>query len=76
MGKRPLDILNNALGKPVLIKLKGNRSFRGTLDGYDIHMNLVLDNAEELLRDESNNDSVKKLGSVVVRGDNVVYISP
>ena len=76
MGKRPLDILNNALGKPVLIKLKGNRSFRGTLDGYDIHMNLVLDNAEELLKDESNNDSVKKLGSVVVRGDNVVYISP
>ncbi|MCD4845968.1 MAG: small nuclear ribonucleoprotein [Methanosarcinales archaeon] len=76
MGKRPLDILNNALGKPVIIKLKGNRSFRGTLDGYDIHMNLVLDNAEELLKDESNNDSVKKLGSVVVRGDNVVYISP
>lgn len=76
MGKRPLDILNNALGKPVIIKLKGNRSFRGTLDGYDIHMNLVLDNAEELLNDESNNEKIKKLGSVVVRGDNVVYISP
>jgi len=76
MGKRPLDILNNALGKPVIIKLKGNRSFRGTLDGYDIHMNLVLDNAEELLNDESNNENIKKLGSVVVRGDNVVYISP
>ncbi|KAF5422192.1 MAG: putative snRNP Sm-like protein [ANME-2 cluster archaeon HR1] len=76
MGKRPLDILNNALGKPVIIKLKGNRSFRGTLDGYDIHMNLVLDNAEELLNNESNDENIKKLGSVVVRGDNVVYISP
>ncbi len=48
MGKRPLDILNNALGNPVIIKLKGERIFRGTLEGYDIHMNLVLDNAEEL----------------------------
>jgi small nuclear ribonucleoprotein len=76
MGKRPLDILNNALGKPVIIKLKGNRSFRGTLDGYDIHMNLVLDDAEELLNNESNDENIKKLGSVVVRGDNVVYISP
>jgi len=76
MGKRPLDILNNALGKPVIIKLKGNRSFRGTLDGYDVHMNLVLDNAEELSLDESNNENVKKLGTVVIRGDNVVYISP
>lgn len=72
MGNRPLDILNKSLGKPVIIKLKGERSFRGTLDGYDIHMNLVLDEAEEL----SSGDSVKKLGTVVVRGDNVVYISP
>ncbi len=38
MGKRPLDILNNTLGKPVIIKLKGERIFRGTLEGYDIHM--------------------------------------
>lgn len=72
MGNRPLDVLNNALGKPVIIKLKGDRSFRGTLEGYDIHMNLVLNNAEEL----SNGESVRKTGTVVVRGDNVVYISP
>ncbi|MBW6518685.1 MAG: small nuclear ribonucleoprotein [ANME-2 cluster archaeon] len=72
MGKRPLDILNNTLGKSVIIKLKGERIFRGTLEGYDIHMNLVLENAEELKEGESE----KKLGTVVVRGDNVVYISP
>lgn len=72
MGNRPLDVLNTALGKPVIIKLKGERSFRGTLEGYDIHMNLVLTNAEEL----SNGESIKKTGTVVVRGDNVVYISP
>ncbi|HUV82164.1 MAG TPA: LSM domain-containing protein, partial [archaeon] len=34
--------------------------------------NLVLNDAEEL----SNGESVKKPGTVVVRGDNVVYISP
>ncbi|MCD4766912.1 MAG: small nuclear ribonucleoprotein [Methanosarcinales archaeon] len=72
MGKRPLDILNNTLGKPVIIKLKGERIFRGTLEGYDIHMNLVLDNAKEL----SDSENEKTLGTVVIRGDNVVYISP
>jgi small nuclear ribonucleoprotein len=72
MGNRPLDVLNTALGKPIIIKLKGDRSFRGTLEGYDIHMNLVLDNAEEL----SEVENAKKLGTIVVRGDNVVYISP
>ncbi len=71
MGNRPLDILNNALNKSVLIRLKGSREFRGELQGYDMHMNLVLAKAEEIKENES-----KKLGTVVVRGDNIVFISP
>jgi small nuclear ribonucleoprotein len=71
MGNRPLDILNNALNKSVLIRLKGTREFRGELQGYDMHMNLVLSNAEEIKETES-----RKLGTVVVRGDNIVFISP
>jgi small nuclear ribonucleoprotein len=71
MGNRPLDILNNALNKSVLVRLKGAREFRGELQGYDMHMNLVLANAEEIKENEA-----KKLGTVVVRGDNIVFISP
>lgn len=71
MGNRPLDILNDTLNKPVLVRLKGAREFRGELQGYDMHMNLVLANAEEMKENET-----KTLGTVVVRGDNIVYISP
>ncbi len=71
MGNRPLDALGEALNATVLVKLKGAREFRGTLMGYDMHMNLVLDDAEELLEDD-----LRKLGTLVVRGDNVVYVSP
>jgi small nuclear ribonucleoprotein len=35
-------------------------------------MNLVLKNAEELI----NNEVVRKLDVTIVRGDNVIYISP
>jgi small nuclear ribonucleoprotein (snRNP)-like protein len=35
-------------------------------------MNLVLDNAEEL----RDGEVVSKFSSVVIRGDNVVYVSP
>jgi len=42
MGQRPLDILNESLNGPVIVKLKDGRVFRGELQGYDIHMNLVL----------------------------------
>ncbi len=69
---RPLDVLNRSLNTSVLVRLKGGREFRGVLDGYDIHMNLVLINAEEI----QDGEVVKKLGSVVIRGDTVVFVSP
>ncbi|MEM0202846.1 MAG: LSm family protein [Archaeoglobaceae archaeon] len=72
MSVRPLDILNRSLKSPVIVRLKGGREFRGTLDGYDIHMNLVLLNAEEI----QGGEVVKKVGSVIIRGDTVVFISP
>jgi len=72
MAKRPLDVLNKALQTPVLVRLKGGREFRGILNGYDIHMNLVLENAEEI----QNGEVVRKLGSVIIRGDTVVFVSP
>ncbi|AKB84411.1 MULTISPECIES: LSm family protein [Methanococcoides] len=72
MGNRPLDILNDALNTSVIVRLKGTREFRGILQGYDVHMNLVLDEAEEL----SEGEVVRKIGGVVIRGDNVVYVSP
>jgi len=72
MTKRPLDILDHVLNRqPVLVSLKGGREIRGVLQGYDVHMNLVLDKAEEM-----ENGQVQKVGTLIVRGDNVIYISP
>jgi len=69
---RPLDVLGRALNSQVLIKLKGGREFRGVLESFDMHMNLVLNDAEELESGESS----RRLGVVLIRGDNIVYISP
>ena len=69
---KPLDIMKQAIGKNVIVVLKGKREYRGVLDGYDPHMNLVLKNAEELVSGES----VGRTATIIVRGDNVIYISP
>jgi len=55
----------------VLVKLRGERAVRGKLFSFDQHMNLVLKDAEEISIGEE-----KGLGTIVVRGDNVVLVSP
>ena len=69
---KPLSVLQGAINKNVIVELKGKREYRGVLDGYDPHMNVVLKNAEEFV----NGESVRKLSTAIVRGDNVIYISP
>lgn len=72
MTPRPLDILDQVLNRqPVIISLKGGREIRGILQGYDVHMNLVLDRAEEEV-----DGTAQKLGTLIVRGDNVIYVTP
>jgi len=65
-------VLDDSNYKIVLIKLKGNKTIRGNLLGFDQHMNLLLDQSEEIHSDGES----KSLGSIDVRGDNVVMISP
>jgi len=72
MAEAATKILEESLGKTVLIKLRGNRKLRGKLEGFDQHMNLVLEDAEDI----STPDKTLKLGRIIVRGDNVILISP
>ena len=67
-----VKILEESLGRVVLIKLKGGKVFRGSLQGFDQHMNLTLSDSQEILSDDKTED----LGTIIVRGDNVILISP
>ena len=61
MTGRPLDVLEESLGEVVTVQLKGGEIYEGELSGYDQHMNLVIDEGED---------------TTIIRGDNVVSISP
>ena len=72
MSEMTTEILQESLGKTVLVRLKGGKSLRGKLRGFDQHLNLVLDDTE----DTTDTEKTKKLGVLIVRGDNVIIISP
>ena len=65
-------VLERSLGKTVLIKLRGGRILRGTLEGFDQHVNLVLKDAENI----SDSENSEMIGTIILRGDNVIMISP
>ena len=71
-SERPLDALNAARGKRVIVELKNNKQIIGKLKAFDIHINTVLDEAEE----RANGEVKRKLGTVFIRGDTIVIISP
>lgn len=71
--EKPLKILHESLNNRIIVELRGGRGYHGILDGYDVpHMNLVLKNVEEIV----NGQIVRKHEKVIVRGDNIIYISP
>ena len=71
--EKPLKILHASLNNRVMVELRSGRGYHGTLDGYDVpHMNLVLKNAEEII----NGEAKAKHNAVIVRGDNIIYVSP
>jgi len=67
----PLQALEKSLNQRVVLSLKDHRVLEGTLAGFDEHMNLVLTDAQE-----TSAGATRAVGTVVLRGNNVVSISP
>ena len=71
MQERPIDALDKARGKRILIKLKNGEELTGILRAFDLHLNIWIDEAEL-----TKSDVRIKLGTVLIRGDTIVYASP
>jgi small nuclear ribonucleoprotein len=63
-------LMTNSKDKVVLLRLRNNKTIQGTLKDFDIHMNLTLENAEDI-----SEENKKQLGKVLLRGDNILAIS-
>jgi len=70
-SSRPLDALNEARNKRVIVELKNGRQYIGKLKSFDMHINTVLDEAEERIDGELK----RKIGTVFIRGDTIILIS-
>ena len=70
-NRKPLQTLRGMVGKQILVKLKNDLGYTGQLERMDLQMNLILTGAVE----HDRNKEVSNLGRVIIRGNNILYIS-
>lgn len=63
-------LMSNNKNKPVSLRLRNNKTIKGNLQDFDVHMNLTLEDAEDVTEAEP-----EKLGKILLRGDNILAIS-
>ena len=67
----PTALLEKSVDKRISLLLKDNRILEGKLTGFDDYMNMSLEETVERTAAQEE----RRLGTVVLRGNNVVSIS-
>ena len=70
MADEITNLMNKSKDKLVLLRLRNTRTIQGILKDFDIHMNLTLEDAEDIT-DEKH----EKIGKTLLRGDNILLVS-
>jgi len=69
----PIDIptlLSNNKNKIVQLRIRDNKTISGILQNFDVHMNLTLEDTEDI-----SGTKAVKLGKILLRGNNIIAIS-
>ena len=66
----PLNVLEKTINKKLTLLLKDGRVLEGKLVGFDDYMNMVLEDTEE-----QHEENQRRLGTVILRGNNIISIS-
>ena len=64
------NLMTKNKNKSILLRLRNNKTVKGDLLDFDVHMNLTLGNAEDI-----SDNKTQKLGKILLRGDNILAIS-
>jgi small nuclear ribonucleoprotein len=63
-------LMSKSKNKSVLLRLRNNKTIKGSLLDFDVHMNLTLDDAQDV-----TGEVPEKLGKILLRGDNILAVS-
>lgn len=74
----PLEIIDKTVGQPVWIVLQSNREFTGTLVGFDDFVNVIVEDALEIVGGANLEDVpvMQHKGRMLLSGNSIAMLVP
>ncbi|RLI00386.1 hypothetical protein DRO30_05915, partial [Candidatus Bathyarchaeota archaeon] len=69
-SKKPLNVLVKQVNSQISLFLKNGVEYKGVMTRCDGFMNILLEGAREYINDQQ----IANYGSVLIRGNNILYI--
>lgn len=71
----PSELLDRCIGSKVWVVTKGRKEFVGTLRGFDVYVNMVLEDVEEMSPGEDGT-KITNLDQILLNGNNIAVMVP
>jgi U6 snRNA-associated Sm-like protein LSm5 len=71
----PSELVDRCIGSRIWVIMKGDKEMVGTLRGFDVYVNMVLEDVTEY-EDTPEGRKVTKLDQILLNGNNIAVLVP
>lgn len=72
----PSELVERCVGSPLWVLMKGEKEMTGTLRGFDVYVNMVLEDVTEYEMTANGRVVTAKLDQILLNGNNVAMLVP
>ena len=72
----PSELIDRCVGSPIWVIMKSQTELTGTLRGFDVYVNMVLDDVTEFERLADGQVRTNKMEQILLNGNNIAALVP
>lgn len=71
----PAELIDRCIGSRIWVIMKGEKEIVGTLRGFDVYVNMVLEDVEEI-EQTAEGKKITKMEQILLNGNNIAVLVP
>lgn len=72
----PSELVERCVGSPLWVLMKGEKEMTGTLRGFDVYVNMVLEDVTEYEMTANGRVETGRMDQILLNGNNVAILVP